>query len=292
MVQRHIRMLRSIPRSGAVALCLTVALVWAYAPVLGELVGTWWSIADYSHGFFVVPAAAYLAWRRRESIPASMEPSAWGVVWIAAALLAEFMGMLTIIRPIEQYSILIAVTGVLLLVGGRVLLAWAWPLVAFLLFMIPLPHSVATWLAAPLQHAAAAGAVYLLQCFGVPALAEGTVIQLEHESLNVAFACSGLQMVISFGAVCTAIAMLSRYGLVGKCVIVASAIPIAIVSNVFRITLIAWAHGIHRTPPRQLHDAGGILIVPLTIALVFFGIHLFEMCFPKRRREKPTAARI
>ena len=164
------------------------------------------------------------------------------------------------------------------------MVAWAWPMVFFLLFMIPLPHSLATFLSAPLQIMGAGGSTYLLQTIGVPALVEGTSISLENATLNVAFACSGLQMIISFGAVCTAIALISSYAWPGKLAIALSAIPVAIGCNILRITLIAWAERFELVPPKELHDAGGILIVPVTVGLVLLGIYLFERCFPVRQR--------
>lgn len=266
------------------AALLSITLVWAYASVIADLIRTWWSVADYSHGFFVVPMAVFLAWSRRETLPRKMTPSPWGLLPVALALSMLTFGTLTFIRPLEQYSLVLAVAGIPLLVGGWRLFRWAFPMIAFLVFLIPLPHGLATALAEPLQHIGAMGAAYLVQAAGVPALVQDTLIQIENAQLNVAFACSGLQMIISFGAVATAIAMLSHYPLAGKLVIMTSAIPIAIFVNVIRISLITWARRYDLVPPKQLHDAGGILVVPFTVVLIFLGILLFERCFPRRRR--------
>lgn len=263
----------------------TAGFVWAFAHVLGDLVKTWWSVADYSHGFLIIPMAGYLAWSRRDRIPRRRRPALfWGFGLLILALAANMFGSLTQIPTIEAYAMLPAIAGLVLIVGGWRLLGWAWPMIAFLLFMLPLPHSLATQLARPLQLMASGGAVYLLQCAGVPALAEGIVIHLENTQLNVAFACSGLQMIVSFGAVTTAIALLSIYPWYGKAIIALSAVPIAIVCNVARIALIAWAERFELVPPKEAHDAGGILIVPFTVALVFLGIYLFEKSFPERKR--------
>ena len=269
------------------------AFIWAFASVLLSMIATWWSVADYSHGFFVIPMAAYLAWTRRRSLPTELTPAPIvGLAILIVSLAASYFGTITYIRPLEQYPIVPALFGLVLVGGGWPLIAWAWPMILFLLFMIPLPHSLATHLAAPLQEMGAVGSAYLLQTVGVPALVEGTSISLENATLNVAFACSGLQMVISFGAVCTAIAMISRYPWPGKLAIAISAIPVAIACNILRITLIAWAERFHLVPPKELHDAGGILIVPVTIGLVLLGIFLFEQCFPPRRRRTLEAQRL
>jgi exosortase len=271
-------------RQWSLGIAAGLAFVWAYATVLGQLIETWWSVADYSHGFFIIPIALYLAWSHRSSCPGNSRPAAAvGLTLLVLSLSATLFGSIAHIQPVEQYPIVPALAGLILVAGGGRLLLWAAPMVLFLLFMIPLPHSLATHLSAPLQNMGASGSAYLLQAVGVPVLVEGTTLWLENARLNVAFACSGLQMVISFGAVCTAIALLSHYPLPGKILIAASAIPIAIACNILRIALIAWAYRFELVPPKELHDAGGILIVPVTVALVFLGMYLFERSFPKRR---------
>jgi exosortase len=265
---------------------LVAAFFGAFLPPLVSMIETWWSIPDYSHGFFVLPIALYLAWSRRETLPVRSRPAVLvGLVVLVISLAASLFGTLAHIRPMAQYPMVPALAGVMLVVGGRRLFWWSLPMVTFLLFAIPLPHSLASHLALPLQHFGARGAAYLLETAGVPALADGTYIELENAQLNVAFACSGLQMVISFGAVCTAIALLSSYGPLGKFMVIASAVPIAMGCNVLRIALISWAHRYELVPPKEMHDAGGILIVPLTIALVFLGMFLFEKCFPLQAKQ-------
>jgi exosortase len=265
---------------------LVAAFVFAFFAPIASMVHTWWSIPDYSHGFFVLPVALYLGWNRRDRLPTRGRPApVIGLTLVALAVGVSLFGTLSHVRPLAQYPIVIAAAGMALVIGGRRLFYWSIPMIAYLLFAIPLPHSLATNLSLPLQHLGARGAAYLLETAGVPALADGTLIELENAQLNVAFACSGLQMIISFGAVCTAIALLSNYSLIGKLLITASAIPIAISCNILRITLISWAHRYELAPPKELHDAGGILIVPVTIGLVFLGMFLFERCFPRVAEE-------
>jgi exosortase len=264
---------------------LVGAFLFAFSLPLASMVETWWTIPDYSHGFFVAPVALYLAWVRRDRLPTYGRPAPiTGGILLAFALGASLFGTLAHIRPLSQYPIVLAIAGTVLAVRGRRAFWWGLPMIAYLLFAIPLPHSLASHLALPLQHMGASGAVFLLETAGVPALADGTLIELENAQLNVAFACSGLQMVISFGAVCTAIALLSDYSAVGKIFISLSALPIAVACNILRIALISWAHRYELVPPKQMHDAGGILIVPVTVMLVFLGIFLFEKCFPKTPR--------
>jgi hypothetical protein len=56
--------------------------------------------------------------------------------------------------------------GIALLLGGWQTLQWAWPSIAFLAFMIPLPWRVENALGPPLQFLATTASTYLLQTLG------------------------------------------------------------------------------------------------------------------------------
>ncbi|MGH7225727.1 MAG: exosortase/archaeosortase family protein, partial [Gemmataceae bacterium] len=129
-------------------------------------------------------------------------------------------------------------------------------------------------LAGPLQQFSTLAGANSLQTLGVFAHAEGNVIILSDCELGIVEACSGLRTVMVFLTVSTAVALLSRRSLAQRLLIVASALPIAVLCNVIRIT----ATGIlHETAGRQIanwlyHDAAGWLMAPL--ALVFLGMEL------------------
>src|SRR5215813_959038 len=103
--------------------------------------------------------------------------------------------------------------------------------------MIPLPHSLAHALSGPMQSFATVSSTFFLQVLGRPALAEGNVILLNDVELGIVEACSGLRMLMVFFALSTAVAMLIRKPLWEKLLIAGSAVPIALASNVLRITI-------------------------------------------------------
>src|SRR5205814_72366 len=108
----------------------------------------------------------------------------------------------------EQISLLPCVAGICLLLGGWHALRWAWPSIAFLAFMIPLPYTASVQLAGPLQRIATEATTFLLQTLGRPAVSEGNVILLNEIELGVVEACSGLRMLVIFFALSTAVALL------------------------------------------------------------------------------------
>jgi exosortase len=102
--------------------------------------------------------------------------------------------------------------------------------------MLPLPYRLEVSLAHPLQQLATTCSVFVLQTIGLAAVAEGNVIIMESARIGVVEACNGLGMLVTFFAVSAALALMLTSWL-EKAVVVASAIPVALVANVARIAL-------------------------------------------------------
>src|SRR5262249_39064602 len=133
-------------------------------------------------------------------------------------------------------SLLLTLAGLALLFGGRRGLKWAWPAIAFLVFMIPLPYRVETALSHPLQRIATEGSTWGLQTRGLPALAGGDGNVLEHGKIAVVEACNGLAMLLTFAAIATGMAIVIRRPLLDRVVLLLSAIPVAVLVNIIRIS--------------------------------------------------------
>src|SRR5262249_38807080 len=137
----------------------------------------------------------------------------------------------------EATTIPLTIAGLVLALGGWGLLRWALPGLVYLAFMFPLPPSVNAFLANPLQRLATWGSLSLLQSLGLPALAQGNVLIIGPHQLFVEQACNGLSMLMTFVALVTAVALLTDRPIWEKGVLLASAVPIALVSNILRITI-------------------------------------------------------
>lgn len=271
-----------MPRWMTTVALVAVGVVVCYHSTIRDMVSTWVNDPDYSHGFFILPLAAYIAWQRRDSLPADIRPSWMGFGLVLVGLAAKGIGVFFTILPVEQFSLLVVIAGSVWFLGGPGLLRWSMPMLLLLALMIPLPYSVAVAQAAPLQRFGADCAAYLLQAAGIPALAEGNTIRLERERLNVAYACSGLQMTVAFLAVSYSIALLTDATLIGKIVITLSAVPIAVFCNVLRIagTGIAYQFFDSAKVRAGVHDLAGFIFIPVAIAALLAGMALFERIFP------------
>ena len=263
-------------RAAAVAAVVATGVaIWAYWPTLIEMAWRWGHDPQYSHGYLVPAFALYLLWAQRKRLFAQeAQPSAWGLALLGVAALLRLAGGYFHYSFVDQVSLLPCIAGIITLTGGRSAIAASWPAVAFLAFMVPLPHSWALALSAQMQTVATVSSTFLLQVLGRPALAEGNVIQLNEIELGIVEACSGLRMLVVFFALSTAVAMLIKKPLWEKMTIAFSAIPIALVSNILRITAtgIIYENLGDGYGGALLHDVAGWLMMPL--GLMFLGLEL------------------
>jgi exosortase len=276
---------RRLPRLLAAAGLAAVAL-WAYWPTLEGLAQRWSADAQYSHGFLVPLFAAFLLWRRRGELAAApARPTWWALPFFAAAAALHLTGGYYYSPWAEEISLLPALAGVVLAVWGWRALRLAAPALAFLLFMVPLPGRLDKALAAPLQRVATLASVNVLQTFGFFAQAEGNVIVLSDYELGIVEACSGLRMLVVFLAASAGVAMIMRRSVLQRALVVLSAVPIALVCNVLRITATGVAHETvgHDAANLLYHDLAGWLMAPL--ALAFLGVELLLL----RRLFRPAA---
>jgi exosortase len=196
----------------------------------------WNAVADYSHGFLVAPLAAFFAWERRRDLRnAPIDPSWWGLLPLALGTAALTVGRLgTELTSMRGAYVLTLMGLVLLLLGRSAFRVLLFPL-AFLFLMVPLPQSLVNVVAFPLQLTAADWAVRVLYLLRIPALREGNIIHLPETQLFVADACSGLRSLMALITLAIVFAYFFRRSWPQRIVIVASAIPIAILVNAGRV---------------------------------------------------------
>jgi exosortase len=136
-------------------------------------------------------------------------------------------------------------------------------------------------LSGPLRRLATAASTYALQTLGLPALAEGNVIRLNDVRIGVVEACSGLSMLMVFFSLSTALALLIGRPRWIKTILVLSAVPIALVSNVARITITGLLHEWvgSRVADAFFHDVAGWLMMPAALGLLWLVLHVLDRLF-------------
>jgi exosortase len=274
-------------------------LVLIYAPNFHDLYRAWTTDENYTHGILVIPIALFILWGRlkgvsweRESADIGAAPW-WGWGLLAVAMVVRIAAYEGGFQWAETITLLPAVVGLTWAFGGRPLLERAWPAIFFLIFMLPLPASVNSLIALPLQRIAATGSYFCLQFLGFWVIQEGNVLHLTTPMgtrlLDVAMACSGLKMLMTLAATVTATVIVLPLmdfplPLWKRLVLLASALPIALISNIARIVTtgccyyyLEGGNGV-----RWAHDICGWMMMPLALILVGLELRALSWLTPER----------
>ena len=220
-------------------LVIAVLLGYVYADSLAYLLQQWIEDDNYSHGFFVPLIVGTLIWWRRERArQAGVAPSWWGVAVVLVGLALFVVGELATLYVVLHLSFWLVLVGlVVVVIGPRASRELAFPL-GYLLTMFPLPQMLEQNLSASLQLLSSAFGVGCLQLIGVTVFREGNVIDLGPIQLQVVEACSGLRYLFPLTSLALLCGYLFHDRLWKKVLLVASAIPLAIVLNGLRIGMI------------------------------------------------------
>lgn len=255
------------------------AVVWSYAEPLTMLSKRWAIEPDYSHGFLIPVFSAYLLWYRRSMFrPESMIGNWWGLVLLLGAGFMRWYANYYFYPLIDVPSLLPCLAGLTLLVGGWSALRWAWPSICFLIFMVPLPGFLSTWLSHPLQRMATISSTWLLQLLGLPAVAQGNVIWLTTARIGVIEACSGLRMLMLFLAITVGASFLIRRPLWEKVFVGLSALVIGVTTNIVRITVTGFLYEYADAELAEMvfHDLAGWLMMPVATLLLCLELFLLS----------------
>lgn len=252
-------------------LVLATTIVAVYAAVLWQLVEDWNGNENYSHGFLVLPVAAFLVWRRRATLAAlPVAPSAFGAVLVVLSLGVLLVGTAGIEYFLTRISFVGVIAGaILFLFGWAQLRAVSFPLF-LLLLAIPLPAILFNQVAFPLQMLATTLGVGILRLLDVPVLREGNVIVLATTTLEVAEACSGIRSLVSLFTMALLFGYLTHDGPVARTLLALSAVPTAILTNALRVAgtgVMADRFGVW-TATGPLHTFSGWLVFVASLGLM------------------------
>jgi exosortase len=259
-------------------------LIAAYWDML-TLTSAAWSDDLYSHGWIIPLFAIGLLWLRWKPFQASVpQRERWlGLLILAIGLATRLVAAEWTILPIDRLSFIPSIFGAFMLVGGLHAVRWAWPALVFLVFMFPLPTALEVNVLNRLQRMATIASTFVLQTLGVAAFRTGNLIQIPGmgHPLNVAEACAGLRMATIFGALAVAMVFLIDRPWWDKLVILLSAIPIALIVNIARITVTAvltkWVGQENYAVNKICHDyAGYVIMMPLALVLLWIELQILE----------------
>jgi len=271
--------------SSVQAIVLGAVLVAAFWPILVGMYGSWFDERSYmEHGILVIPAAAYMAWAKRDKLSAvPLHPSFWGLALLAWGALQALLGALGQWVFVSRTAFLISFVGSIALVYGlEMIKELVYPLCTLALMIAP-PNFVFENLTLRLQMLASALGASALEALGYSVLREGNILEMVGIKLSVEEACSGIRSLVAILFMC----VLYNYFFVEKksmrVWILLFAIPIAILGNAVRIiaTGIAGQYN-HAWVSGTTHEAFGYVSV-VVAAVGCIGVHLALLRFYKVR---------
>lgn len=217
----------------------------------------------YSHGPLIIFASLFLVWIKRGEIKrVKFTPDNRGIIIIIAALIIHTIGNLIRLYFISAVSLLILLTGIIFYLFGREMLQKVRFPVLYLVFMIPAPLVLISNIVIKMKLFAGEMGAAMLNKIGLKAIRDGSIIRMQNSYLEIGAPCSGLRSLIALLAFGVAFAYLTRHSNLKKCILVAAAVPIALIANIFRIVLLGWVSEVYGMQAAQgwIHDFSGFLL--------------------------------
>ena len=206
---------------------------------LSYMVKIWERKDEYSYGYLIPMISLFFIWQKKNELERLPFAGSWaGVLVLLFGVVLFFLGELSTLYIIIQYSFLVSLTGLTLAWLGWQGLRIIWVPLFFLVFMIPLPNFLFQGLSAQLQLISSEIGVWVIRLFGVAVYLEGNVIDLGGYKLQVVEACSGLRYLFPLMALGFMMAYIYQAAFWKKAVLFLSTIPITVLMNSFRIGVI------------------------------------------------------
>ena len=241
-------------------------LLGCYASALRGMFDQWMTDEDMSHGAIVPLVILWIVWRERERwLRLPLQPSPWGFALLLSGAPLHLAGALGVGLFASSVALLISAAGVVVCLGGFALLrSWAFPFL-LALFMLPKLAIVYNQVTLPLQLLASKLAAAILTTSGVGVIREGNILDVHGHRVAVAEACDGIRFLLPLGFVALLFAYLADAKSWMRVAILAAAIPLAILSNAFRVAASAWAPALDSGTP---HQVLGWVVFTLTLGML------------------------
>ena len=244
------------------AFAIAFAILFTYAAVLAKLSRDWWTDENYSHGLLVPFIIGYILWIQRDKLAAEpARPSVLlGGLAVAFSLFALWTGVAGAELYTQRMSLVLLIAGTVVYFLGLGFLRLLLVPLGLLILAIPIPAIIFNKIAFPLQLFASRCAVWSMSMLGIPVLRQGNVIELkplnsfDTKKLEVVEACSGIRSLMTLMTLAVVFAYftyprsndshgprgkfgwLRSFGFWRTLIIIASAVPIAILTNASRVS--------------------------------------------------------
>ena len=286
------RLLARIDDTRTQIFVLTALFFTAYWVPLRSMAAIWIENEDYSYGFMIPLASAYMLWEKRKSLSAIPVRSAWsGLPVLLLFTLLSLYGILGSSGNISMPSVpVLIVLFTLFCFGVEAVKRLILPL-GFLIFMVPLPAVIERYLGLNLKAISTRlGGAFISLC-NVPVNVSGNIIDLGVMQLQVVDACSGMRYIFPLLALGILFAHFFEQAFWKRTVCVLVTIPVGILFNALRIGLTGVL--MDRFGPRVaqgfFHDLEGWVVFVFAF-LMLFAVSRVLRLFPPRGQPAASIA--
>ena len=247
-----------------------------YAPLLSRFGAR---ESYYSHGYLVPFVSLYLVYRKRKDLrKLKVKPCFFGIVILVAGIIIYLVSLSLRINFTAYLALPVVIFGIVLYLGGRGFAGALLFPIAFLVFMLPLPEVLIIGISFKLKILAAQGATFLVNKMGIDAQRAGSTIYYPGGFLLVGDPCSGLRSLITFLALGALFTQFCLAHVFKKTLLFISSVPIAIMSNLLRLTFLLLAGYIYGEKATKgfIHDFSGIMVFVLGFLGLLFVSRLLK----------------
>jgi len=222
------------------------ALLWV--GVLPSLWEVWRTDDSLSHGPLVPLITAGYLWLRRGELRDWSAASPAGFAFLCFSSLLHLASSWADVEFVRPLSLVMMMAGTVWYLGGLPALRAAIGPLGFLVFMIPWPTTLVERISFPLRLISSSYSAMFAGMMGVPIVREGVQLAVVPDpdrppiySVLVAAECSGLTSLLVLLALGYLTAMHTRVALGWRALMLASVVPLALLMNSVRMTLILLA---------------------------------------------------
>ena len=255
-------------------------LLVAYLPTINWMVERWFAKESYySHGILIPLVSLFMIWQRRDALKkVKISGSFMGLWIIAVSLFVHVICAALKIYFVSGFSLVFAIYGLILFFFGKDMVRKLIFPLFFLILMIPLPLVVIGNLTVKLKLLAAQLSTFVLNIIGFRCILDGSVIRMPSSYTEVAAPCSGLRSIISLITLGLLFAYAIKTTFLKKSILFLSSIPIAIVTNVMRITTVSIVNDLYgeKIAMGGFHDFMGFLVFAVAFGGLFGVSRLLE----------------
>jgi exosortase len=249
-----------------------------FSPTLLKLKQLWYTDADYSHGFLVIPISLFMVWQKRQKLLLiQIKPSWVGFFILTIGLLSYFIAFVTRFNILVYFSMILVIIGIVLFfTGWKVTKELLLPIL-FLLFMFPIPSSYYIMITNKLKLMITGISAQLMVYCGIPVHQDGNLLFFANTQLEVAEACSGVRSLYSYLMLSCLFAVLSNR-LWAKFILIVSTVPLAIIVNIVRVTITGVLSNYYGSMVAQgfFHEFTGVILFIIGFFVFLIEYYLLE----------------